>query len=175
MLGAKHFVASGLAADVDGAIVCEPEAGEICAVAKGALRLRVDFTGKMAHGAMPHHGRNPIQAVAALLVALRALEADLQGPHPRARAPRRGVRDADRAARRDRGADERHPGDGAVLRRRAHDPRRRPRAWWPSGWPRWPPSTGSSAEGRGPRGPAAGGRARLRPRGRSRSPPRTSG
>ncbi|WP_308127489.1 M20 family metallopeptidase [Nonomuraea guangzhouensis] len=82
MLGAHHFVASGLAADVDGAIVAEPEAGEICAVAKGALRLRADFTGKMAHGAMPQHGRNPIQAVGALLVALRALETELQGLHP---------------------------------------------------------------------------------------------
>ncbi|MEU7742712.1 M20 family metallopeptidase [Nonomuraea sp. NPDC049158] len=82
MLGAHHFVASGLAADVDGAIVAEPEAGEICAVAKGALRLRVDFTGKMAHGAMPQHGRNPVQAVGALLVALRALETELQGRYP---------------------------------------------------------------------------------------------
>ncbi len=82
MLGAHHFVAEGLGADVDGAIVAEPEAGEICAVAKGALRLRVDFTGKMAHGAMPQHGRNPIQAAGALLTGLRALERDLQERHP---------------------------------------------------------------------------------------------
>ncbi len=82
MLGAHHFVAEGLGADVDGAIVAEPEAGEICAVAKGALRLRVDLTGKMAHGAMPQHGRNPIQAVGALLTGLRALEGDLQERHP---------------------------------------------------------------------------------------------
>jgi len=82
MLGAHHFVSSGLASDVDGAIVAEPEAGEICAVAKGALRLRVDLTGKMAHGAMPQHGRNPIEAVGALLVALRALQQELQRAHP---------------------------------------------------------------------------------------------
>jgi succinyl-diaminopimelate desuccinylase len=82
MIGAHHFVDSGLAADVDGAIVAEPEAGEICAVAKGALRLRIDFAGKMAHGAMPQHGRNPIQAVGALLVALRAYQAELQARHP---------------------------------------------------------------------------------------------
>ncbi|MER6951242.1 M20 family metallopeptidase [Nonomuraea sp. NPDC000554] len=82
MIGAHHFVAEGLAADVDGAIVAEPEAGEICAVAKGALRLRVDFTGKMAHGAMPQHGRNPIQAVGVLLEALRGLQRDLQEAHP---------------------------------------------------------------------------------------------
>jgi succinyl-diaminopimelate desuccinylase len=82
MIGAHHFVAEGLTADVDGAIVAEPEAGEICAVAKGALRLRVDLTGKMAHGAMPQHGRNPIQAVGALLVALASLQAELQERHP---------------------------------------------------------------------------------------------
>ncbi|MFG1946804.1 M20 family metallopeptidase [Nonomuraea sp. NPDC048826] len=82
MIGAHHFVDQGLAADVDGAIVAEPEAGEICAVAKGALRLRVDFTGKMAHGAMPQHGRNPVQAVGALLTGLRELQAELQARFP---------------------------------------------------------------------------------------------
>ena len=82
MIGAHHFVSEGLAADVDGAIVAEPEAGEICAVAKGALRLRVDLTGKMAHGAMPQHGRNPIQAVGALLTGLRTLQAELQERFP---------------------------------------------------------------------------------------------
>lgn len=82
MIGAHHFVDQGLAADVDGAIVAEPEAGEICAVAKGALRLRVDLTGKMAHGAMPQHGRNPVQAVGALLTGLRELQAELQKRFP---------------------------------------------------------------------------------------------
>jgi succinyl-diaminopimelate desuccinylase len=82
MLGAHHFVAEGLAAGVDGAIVAEPEAGEICAVAKGALRLRVDFTGKMAHGAMPQHGRNPVEAVGVLLTARSALQSELQERHP---------------------------------------------------------------------------------------------
>ncbi|MFI6901654.1 M20 family metallopeptidase [Nonomuraea sp. NPDC050394] len=82
MIGAHHFVDSGLAADVDGAIVAEPEAGEICAVAKGALRLRVDFTGKMAHGAMPQHGRNPIPAAGALIVALGAYQEELQKRFP---------------------------------------------------------------------------------------------
>ncbi|GAA3202937.1 M20 family metallopeptidase [Nonomuraea helvata] len=82
MIGAHHFVSEGLTADVDGAIVAEPEAGEICAVAKGALRLRVDFTGKMAHGAMPQHGRNPLPAVGSLLVGLGSLQEELQDRHP---------------------------------------------------------------------------------------------
>ena len=41
MLGAKDFVARGHADDVDAAICCEPEAGEVCHVAKGALRIHV--------------------------------------------------------------------------------------------------------------------------------------
>ncbi len=79
MAGAKHFVAQGHTADVDAAICCEPEAGEICNVSKGAVRLRVDLRGRMAHGAMPQHGDNPIPRLGALLVGLGELQADLQG------------------------------------------------------------------------------------------------
>jgi len=85
MLGAKHFVKTPLAAQVDAAIVCEPEAEEICAVAKGAVRLWVECAGLMAHGAMPQHGRNPIPAVTALVDAVAAYQAELQrdpGEHP---------------------------------------------------------------------------------------------
>ncbi|NJC10379.1 succinyl-diaminopimelate desuccinylase [Micromonospora profundi] len=78
MLGAKHFTTTPLAAEVDAAIVCEPEAEEICAVAKGAVRLLVTCTGRMAHGAMPQHGRNPIPAVAELVQALSRFQAELQ-------------------------------------------------------------------------------------------------
>jgi len=81
MLGAKHFVSSGRATDIDGAICCEPEAGEVCTTAKGALRLRIDFRGKMAHGAMPHHGRNPNVALARFLVDVTDHQAELQGHH----------------------------------------------------------------------------------------------
>ena len=85
MLGAKHFAQSALAASgIDGVIVCEPEGGEICAVAKGAIRLRVDLDGVMAHGAMPHHGRNPLPALGSLLMGLAELErqvADSVGTH----------------------------------------------------------------------------------------------
>ncbi len=75
MLGAKHFAASELASSgIDGVIVCEPEAGEVCAVAKGAIRLRVDLEGVMAHGAMPHKGRNSLPAMGSLLMGLSELE-----------------------------------------------------------------------------------------------------
>ncbi|MCU4184954.1 M20 family metallopeptidase [Acidiferrimicrobium sp. IK] len=85
MLGAKHLAASGGLEGVDGVIVCEPEEGEICTSAKGALRVRVDMHGKMAHGAMPQHGRNPLPAVARLAAWCGDYQDKLQaetGTHP---------------------------------------------------------------------------------------------
>ena len=85
MAGAKDLVARGRTKGVDGVICCEPEGGEICHVAKGALRLGLRFTGKMAHGAMPFQGRNPNRAVGAAIGALADLEAAMQerhGEHP---------------------------------------------------------------------------------------------
>jgi succinyl-diaminopimelate desuccinylase len=82
MLGAKHFAGTELARGVDGAIICEPEEGEICTSAKGAVRIRVDLLGAMAHGAMPQHGRNPLPALGRLLVALADLQDRLQKLHP---------------------------------------------------------------------------------------------
>lgn len=79
MLGAKHFASSAAAAEVDGAIVCEPEEGEICVAAKGAIRLRVDLAGAMAHAAMPQHGRNPVASAGALVGALGAYQRQLHG------------------------------------------------------------------------------------------------
>jgi succinyl-diaminopimelate desuccinylase len=82
MLGAKHFAGTDLARGVDGAIICEPEEGEICTSAKGAVRIRVDLLGAMAHGAMPQHGRNPLPAAGRLLVALAELQDELQEAYP---------------------------------------------------------------------------------------------
>lgn len=85
MIGVHDFVARGHARDIDAAIVCEPEAGEICTTQKGAIRLRVDFEGQMAHGAMPHQGRNPVTAMTAFVTAMRDIETVLHddpGEHP---------------------------------------------------------------------------------------------
>ncbi|GGL93549.1 M20 family metallopeptidase [Nakamurella endophytica] len=89
MLGAKYFAAHQAAAlapeGIAGVIVCEPEAGEVCTVAKGAMRLLVHVHGVMAHGAMPQHGRNPLPAVGAFLVGMSALQDRLTaefGDHP---------------------------------------------------------------------------------------------
>ncbi|MGH9132641.1 MAG: M20/M25/M40 family metallo-hydrolase, partial [Ilumatobacteraceae bacterium] len=81
MTGAKDFVARGRADGVDAVICCEPEGGEICHVAKGALRLRFDFHGKMAHGAMPFEGNNPNRAAGQAIAALAAFEQRLQAEH----------------------------------------------------------------------------------------------
>jgi succinyl-diaminopimelate desuccinylase len=78
MLGVKDFVARGHAAGVAAAVVCEPEGGEVCVAQKGALRLGVEARGRMAHGAMPDQGLNPIPPLAAFAAACRRLEADLQ-------------------------------------------------------------------------------------------------
>jgi succinyl-diaminopimelate desuccinylase len=89
MLGAKAFAASPLAAEVDAVIVCEPEGYEVCTSARGGIRVRLELTGVMAHGAMPQEARNPVRAGAAVVAAL----ADVQdwavaayGTHPHAGA-----------------------------------------------------------------------------------------
>ncbi len=85
MIGVKDLVASGRARGVDGAIVCEPEAGEVCIAQKGAIRVRVTAWGRMAHGAMPEHGRNPIPPLMAFLDRAAGLQAEMQrdnGEHP---------------------------------------------------------------------------------------------
>lgn len=81
MLGAKHFAATPLAAEVDGVIICEPEEGEVCAVAKGAVRLRIDLVGAMAHGAMPQHARNPVPVAARIVLGLEQVQQRLQDEH----------------------------------------------------------------------------------------------
>jgi succinyl-diaminopimelate desuccinylase len=74
MVGIKSFIRNGWAKDACGAIICEPEANEMCLVQKGALRAIARFRGKMAHGAMPKSGINPIPASAAFVQGLLALE-----------------------------------------------------------------------------------------------------
>ncbi len=67
MLGVKDFCRRGHASGLDAALICEPEGYEVCVAQKGALRLRVEVPGKMAHGAMPEQGRNPIPPLARFL------------------------------------------------------------------------------------------------------------
>ena len=85
MLGVKAFVRAGGAEGFDGAIICEPEENEICLHQKGAMRVLATFRGRMAHGAMPYAGANPIPWAAALISGLGSEEARAQqrhGSHP---------------------------------------------------------------------------------------------
>jgi succinyl-diaminopimelate desuccinylase len=78
MLGAKAFVARGHARGVDAAIICEPEGDELCLTQKGAIRARITAVGRMAHGAMPQHGLNPLPALAAFVLEMSELQRELQ-------------------------------------------------------------------------------------------------
>lgn len=81
MKGVKHFVEQGWAKGVNAAIICEPEDNRLCIAQKGVMWVKVMVTGKMAHGAMPLTGINPVYRAAALLRELELLEADEIGRH----------------------------------------------------------------------------------------------
>ena len=81
MTGIKAFIRNGWAAGACGAIICEPESNDVCLVQKGALRAVARFRGKMAHGAMPKSGVNPVPAAAAFVRRLQVLEREYVGRH----------------------------------------------------------------------------------------------
>lgn len=74
MLGIKDFIKKGWADKVDAAIICEPEEKHLCIYQKGAIRIGISFSGKMAHGCMPLSGNNPNWAVGRVITELRSLE-----------------------------------------------------------------------------------------------------
>lgn len=74
MAGIKTFIEHGHAEGVDGAVICEPEENQLCVRQKGALRVEVTFRGRMAHGAMPKSGVNPVTHAARFVVAVEELE-----------------------------------------------------------------------------------------------------
>src|SRR3989475_652291 len=127
MLGARHFCTTPIGRELSAAIVCEPEQNELCLEQRGVIWARVTARGRMAHGAMPEAGANPISALAALVAG---------APRRRPRLDRRhhlenGARDPDRHLRPGPPAD---PASGGRIRRgrgagrrRAHLHRRRAR------------------------------------------------
>ncbi|MFZ0216055.1 MAG: M20 family metallopeptidase [Candidatus Dormiibacterota bacterium] len=78
MLGVRDFVRRGRAAGIDAALICEPEGGEVCVAQKGALRLQIEASGRMAHGAMPQHGHNPIPPLAEYLLRVQNVQRGVQ-------------------------------------------------------------------------------------------------
>jgi succinyl-diaminopimelate desuccinylase len=74
MLGARHLVTTAVGRELDAAIICEPEDNELCLVQRGVVWARIRVRGKMAHGAMPEAGLNPVTALGAMLREVPALE-----------------------------------------------------------------------------------------------------
>ena len=74
MAGIKAFIERGHAEGVDAAIICEPEENQLCIKQKGALRVEVTVRGRMAHGAMPFSGVNPVTRAARFVLAVEELE-----------------------------------------------------------------------------------------------------
>ena len=78
MIGAKHLCTTAIGRELDAAIICEPEQNELCLEQRGVVWARVTVRGRMAHGAMPEAGVNPIAALGALLAEAPALERRLR-------------------------------------------------------------------------------------------------
>lgn len=78
MIGAKHLCTTPLGRTLTAAIICEPEQNELCLEQRGVVWARVTARGRMAHGAMPEAGVNPISALGALLREAPALERRLR-------------------------------------------------------------------------------------------------
>ncbi len=78
MIGARHLCTTALGGELSAAIICEPEQNELCLEQRGVVWARVTVRGRMAHGAMPEAGVNPISALGALLREAPALERRLR-------------------------------------------------------------------------------------------------
>jgi succinyl-diaminopimelate desuccinylase len=81
MAGIKAFIERGHAEGVDAAVICEPEENQLCITQKGALRVEVNLRGRMAHGAMPQSGVNPVTRAARFIVAVEELEREEMERH----------------------------------------------------------------------------------------------
>jgi succinyl-diaminopimelate desuccinylase len=78
MIGVRHLCQTALGRELDAAIICEPEENELCLEQRGVVWARFRVRGKMAHGAMPEAGVNPIACLGRLLAAAPGLERRLR-------------------------------------------------------------------------------------------------
>ena len=78
MIGVRHLVDSPIGRELDAAIICEPEENELCLEQRGVVLARFRVRGKMAHGAMPEAGINPISCLGVILREAPALERRLR-------------------------------------------------------------------------------------------------
>ena len=85
MTGVRHLVNTPIGRELDAAIICEPEENELCLEQRGVVWARVRARGKMAHGAMPEAGINPISCLGVVLREAPALEKRLRKSCQRSR------------------------------------------------------------------------------------------
>ncbi len=85
MIGVKHLCTTPIGRSLSAAIICEPEQNELCLEQRGVVWARVTARGRMAHGAMPETGANPIRALAALVADAPRLERRLRSLCARSR------------------------------------------------------------------------------------------
>ncbi len=78
MLGVRHLTTTAVGRELDAAIICEPEENELCLEQRGVVWARVRARGKMAHGAMPEAGINPIACLGVVLREAPALQKRLR-------------------------------------------------------------------------------------------------
>lgn len=78
MLGARHLCQTPIGRALDAAVICEPEQNELCLEQRGVVWARLTVRGRMAHGAMPEAGVNPIAALGEALGRCRALQRRLR-------------------------------------------------------------------------------------------------
>src|SRR5437899_800300 len=88
MIGARHLCGTPLGRALTAAVICEPEQNELCLEQRGVVWARVTVRGRMAHGAMPEAGANPIAALGTVLSQAPRLERRLRrlcrpNPYPR--------------------------------------------------------------------------------------------
>ncbi len=85
MIGARHLVTTPIGRELTAAIICEPEENELCLEQRGVVWARVTARGRMAHGAMPEAGVNPITALAEVVRGAKGLERRLRAICERSR------------------------------------------------------------------------------------------
>jgi succinyl-diaminopimelate desuccinylase len=85
MLGVRHLAGTAVGRELDAAIICEPEENELCLEQRGVVWARVRARGRMAHGAMPEAGVNPIACLGTVLREAPALERRLRRRAERSR------------------------------------------------------------------------------------------
>lgn len=78
MRGVEHLCTTPIGRQLSAAIICEPEQNQLCLEQRGVVWARVLIRGRMAHGAMPEAGVNPITGLAALLRQAPRLERRLR-------------------------------------------------------------------------------------------------